>query len=64
MLLQTIKLPKNMKNLKEKLPKSKYEQGINKSFDESIDVQSHVNSSFLPKIGGSVKPNLSVPPLK
>lgn len=53
-----------MKNLKEKLPKSKYEQGINKSFDESIEVQSHVNSSFLPKIGGSVKPNLSVPPLK
>jgi NIMA (never in mitosis gene a)-related kinase len=53
-------LPKNLKYLKEKLPKSKYILD-NKSFDEA----QQVNSSFLPKISNpSVKPTISVPPVK
>ncbi|CAD8166634.1 unnamed protein product [Paramecium pentaurelia] len=61
-LLQTIKLPKNLKYLKEKLPKSKYLiENANKSYDESL-----VNSSFLPKINNQkeIRLNGSVPPLK
>ncbi|CAD8202721.1 unnamed protein product [Paramecium octaurelia] len=62
MLLQTIKLPKNLRQLKEKLPKSQYliESG-NKSYDESL-----VNRSFLPKIQNQkeIRHNGSVPPLK
>ncbi|CAD8113289.1 unnamed protein product [Paramecium sonneborni] len=61
-LLQTIKLPKNLKQLKEKLPKSKYFiESVNKSYDES-----QANSSFLPQINHTkeIRPNCSVPPLK
>ncbi|KAM3138397.1 hypothetical protein pb186bvf_009483 [Paramecium bursaria] len=56
-LLQTIKVPKNMNQLGDKLPRSKYEES-NKSFDENSISQ--INSSFLPKI----KPHFSVPPLQ
>ncbi|CAD8112522.1 unnamed protein product [Paramecium sonneborni] len=61
-LLQTIKLPKNLKQLKEKLPKSKYLiESANKSYDES-----QVNSTYLPKIHNQkeIRSNCSVPPLK
>ncbi|CAD8174709.1 unnamed protein product [Paramecium pentaurelia] len=62
-LLQTIKLPKNLKHLKEKLPKSKYLiESTNKSYDEY-----QANSSILPKINNNqkeIRPNCSVPPIK
>lgn len=38
-LLQTIKLPKNLKHLKQKLPKSKWDSDVNLSFDAPKNIK-------------------------